>query len=189
MVLTELVFQSVIQERLYVQHCIFVGEDFIFFLVVIVIFGSTVEYFAKVVRRWHLVFITCDDNRLAFQHSRQVVFEFQLTCLVKHHIVEIEIFALKQIATSIGGGEDNREETRKEVGVFHRYLSQGKAVVLFTFAFVVEVRHSEFFVSLFKCFYSFALLGIPVALDKILLGRGEVVYFLFKIGVILLVEV
>ena len=189
MVLTELVFQSVIQERLYVQHRIFVGEDFIFFLVVIIIFGSAVEYFAKVVRWWHLVFITCDDNRFAFEHSRQVVFEFQLTCLVKHYIVEIEILALKQIATSIGGGEDNREETRKEVGVFHCYLSQGKAVVLFTFALVVEVRHREFFVCFFKSFYCFALLGIPEALDKIFLGRGEVVYFLFKIGVIALVEV
>ena len=189
MVLTELVFQSVIQKRLYVQHCIFVGEHFIFFLVIVIIFGSTVEYFAKIVRRRHLVFITCNDNRLAFEHSRQVVFEFQLTRLVKHHIVKIEILALKQIATSIGGGEDNREETRKEVGVLHRYLSQSKSVVFFTFAFVVEVRHSELFVGLFKRFYGFALLGIPVALDKIFLGRGKVMYFLFKIGVILLVEV
>ena len=135
------------------------------------------------------MFITCDDNCLAFEHSRQIVFEFQLTCLVKHHIVEIEILALEQVATSIGGGEDNRKETRKEVGVLHCYLSQGKAVMFFTFAFVVEVCHREFFVGFFKRFYSFALLSIPVALNKILLGRGEVVYFLFKIGVILLVEV
>ena len=105
------------------------------------------------------MFITCDDNRLAFEHSRQVVFEFQLTCLIEHHIVEIEILALKQIATSIGGGEDNREETRKEVGVFHRYLSQGEATVFFTFALIVEVRHSELFVTLFKTFLQLCVVG------------------------------
>ena len=56
------------------------------------------------------MFVSCNDDRLPLENSREIVFQFELTGFIENYIIEVEVLPLEKIATAIRGGEYYGEE-------------------------------------------------------------------------------